>query len=256
MDDSMSSHRRSRSLLALVLFLVFVILVDGFTGVLGFSDLLAFYRSQHVDAHWANTWFGIRLSQFPRDLLTYAELIHTQQPEVIVETGTWWGGSAAFFASTLSDVRADGLVITIDIKDDWWQQTLTAKKIPEPLLAKIVFIEGDSTSDETLRQVQDRIRGKSCLFVFDSRHSKEHVLKELRSYAPLVGPGEYMIVNDTHHDLMFRRYWFRGGPQAAVKTFLAENDEFSVRKRGHRRARFTATRGGFLARAGKRPANP
>ncbi len=252
----MSSHRRSRSLLALAFFLLFVILVDGFTGLLGFSDLLAFYRSQFVHAHWANTWFEVKISQFPRDLVTYAELIHTQRPEVILETGTWWGGSAAFFASTLSDVRSDGVVITIDIKDDWWRRTLEAKKIPESILAKIVFIEGDSTSDETLRQVRNRIRGKSCLFVFDSRHSKDHVLKELRVYAPLVGPGEYMIVNDTHHDLMFRRYWFRGGPKAAVKAFLAENDEFTVQTRGHRRALFTATKGGFLLRAGKRRPKP
>ncbi len=66
-----------------------------------------------------------------------------------------------------------------------------------------------------------------------------------------MGPGELIIVNDTHHDLMFRVRWGRG-PNAAVRAFLAENDDFTRQDKGHRKALFSATRGGYLLRAGKR----
>lgn len=244
----MSSNRRTRALLALTLVVLFALVLDGFTGVLGVSDLLTLYRSQHVYALWSNKWLGVRLSQFPRDLATYAELIHKQRPDVIVETGTWYGASAFFLAHTLSDVRPDGKVITIDIDGRFWRQTLAEKDIPESTLERIIFIEGDSTAEDTLRQIMDHINGKSRLFIFDSMHTKDHVLKELRAYAPLVAPGEFMIVNDTHHDLMFARRWRRGGPHAAVKAFLAESNDFTLRPQGHPRALLTATKGGHLQR--------
>jgi len=53
----------------------------------------------------------------------------------------------------------------------------------------------------------------------DSLHNKEHVLAELKAYAPLVSPGSYIIVEDTHLDSII---WPDGapGPFAAVEAFL------------------------------------
>jgi cephalosporin hydroxylase len=60
--------------------------------------------------------------------------------------------------------------------------------------------------------------GAKVMVLFDSDHSKEHVLQELKLYSPLVTLNSYLIVNDTQ----------RGPPLAAVKEFLATADTFVV----------------------------
>ena len=59
------------------------------------------------------------------------------------------------------------------------------------------------------------LQSKDTVMVdLDSDHSKEHVLKELRLYAPLV--TEYLIVEDTN----------TSGPREAVDEFLKDNTQF------------------------------
>ena len=46
-------------------------------------------------------WMGVGVIQYPSDLITYAELVYQIRPEVIIETGTNYGGLAVFFATVL-----------------------------------------------------------------------------------------------------------------------------------------------------------
>jgi len=48
-----------------------------------------------------NQWHGMPILQWPTDLLILQELVGELRPRVIVETGTYRGGSAVFFASLL-----------------------------------------------------------------------------------------------------------------------------------------------------------
>ena len=66
---------------------------------------------------------------------------------------------------------------------------------------------------------------------------RDHVLAELRAYAPLVTPGQYLIVADTvvghldeHRAPKNRsKVWYRGNePLAALGAFLSETDRFEV----------------------------
>ena len=64
------------------------------------------------------------------------------------------------------------------------------------------------------------------MVILDSDHSKEHVLAELRAYAPLVSDGCYLIVEDTVASV---EEWEPGAdPLGALDEFLAETDAFAV----------------------------
>src|SRR5438045_3390452 len=79
----------------------------------GFHKL--YYDSAVFGKTWANTnWLGAQVGKCPLDLWMYQEIIYRLKPDLIIETGTYYGGSAYFFAS-LCDLIGKGRVISIDI---------------------------------------------------------------------------------------------------------------------------------------------
>ena len=60
-------------------------------------------------------WLGATVLKYPTDLWSYQEIVAETRPDLIVETGTWRGGSALFLAGLL-DALGDGTVISIDIE--------------------------------------------------------------------------------------------------------------------------------------------
>ena len=68
------------------------------------------------------------------------------------------------------------------------------------------------------------------MHVVGSPVSREHVLRDLRTYAQFVGVGSYLIVEDTVIDL-FRAGDGLGtvdGPLAAVEQFVREDSRFQI----------------------------
>jgi len=168
---------------------------------------------------WENTfWFGVPARKCPLDLWIYQEIICQLKPDLIIETGTYKGGTALFMAN-ICDLLSSGEIITIDISP-----------IPEEIRPKhrrITYLIGSSTSPEILNQVQEKRKGAAkCLVILDSDHSKLHVLNELRLYSSLVSKDSYLIVEDTNingHPVLEN---FGLGPWEAVEEFLAENTDF------------------------------
>src|SRR5215204_6147628 len=62
------------------------------------------------------SWFGYELLKCPLDLWIYQELLVRTRPDVVVETGTWCGGSALYLAMILDHI-GQGRVITVDIEE-------------------------------------------------------------------------------------------------------------------------------------------
>jgi cephalosporin hydroxylase len=60
-------------------------------------------------------WLGTVIWQSPFDAWILQEMISDLRPEVIVETGTWEGGSAYYFAC-ICDLLGHGEVISIDLE--------------------------------------------------------------------------------------------------------------------------------------------
>ena len=168
---------------------------------------------------WSDThWLGVPAQKCAFDLWVYQELLHELRPAVIVECGTANGGSALYLAS-ICDLLGHGEVVTVDIADEPGR----------PSHERIMYLTGSSTAPEIVERVQQLVAGRApVVVILDSDHSRDHVLNELRLYAPLVSAGSYLIVEDSNvngHPVLPD---FGPGPAEAVTQFLGETDEFEV----------------------------
>jgi len=166
---------------------------------------------------WSNTTFlGIRVMKNPMDLWMMQYIITEVKPDYIVETGTADGGSALYWAATLDLLGLeDSRVITMDIEDH------TAAVAEHSLWQEYVeFIHSSSTDPETVESIADRVKGKTVMVMLDSNHEGHHVLQELRMYGPLVSPGSYLIVEDTHLDGIPVAPEWGPGPMSALIEYL------------------------------------
>ena len=141
----------------------------------------------------------------------YQEIIHEVRPDVIIECGSYKGGSALFLAS-MCDLVNNGRVISVDVMP-WFR----------PKHRRISYILGSSTDPAIVESIRGEIDG-SVMAILDSAHDKGHVLDEMRAYAPMV--TSYLIVEDTNVNGHPIAPDFGPGPMEAVEQFLAENDEF------------------------------
>ncbi len=197
----------------------------------------ALYYDRRVQTWGETYWLGHHALKCPLDLWVYQEILHEVRPNLIIETGTYRGGSALFLAS-ICELLGRGEVVTID----------AATQKGRPRHKRIAYLTGSSTSEAMLRQVRRRARGKNrVLVLLDSGHSMEHVLAELRSYAPLVTPGSYLIVEDTNLNGHPVESDHGPGPAEAVATFLAENSAFA-RDESREKLLLTFNPGGYLKR--------
>lgn len=174
-----------------------------------------------MDQTWKNTfWLGVPVAKCPLDLWVYQEIIFELKPDVIIECGTYKGGSALFMAHVL-DILNNGKVISIDIEDIELR----------PQHKRIDYLLGSSTSEDVVAQVARLISGKErVMVVLDSDHHKEHVLNELRIYSRFVTRGSYLIVEDTNVNGHPVFPTFGPGPMEAVDQFLRENKDFFIDK--------------------------
>lgn len=172
---------------------------------------------------WVNQWFGIPTLQNPNDAWVIQEIISEVKPDYIIEAGTYRGGSAALWATILREMNPAGHVITIDIEDK-------SAKAREMDIAKkmVTFVIGSSTDPKVVAEIAEQVKGKRTLVILDSDHSRDHVLKELESYAPLVNVGSYIVVQDSNvngHPVFHKH---GPGPMEAIKAFLASVKNFEV----------------------------
>lgn len=203
----------------------------------------AFHRLSYGGETWRHADFlGVGVLKNPLDLWIYQELVHRIRPDLIVETGTMFGGSA-FYLATLCDLVDNGRVVTIDITE----------RPNRPTHPRLRYMTGSSTSEEILTEVKAMAADAAAVMVIlDSDHTCGHVLEELRRYSPFVTPGSYVVVEDTN--VNGHPVWptFGPGPMEAVDAFLAETDEFEIDP-DCERFLYTMNPRGYLRR---RPAGP
>jgi len=188
------------------------------------------------DAWTEATWLGAQALKNPLDLWVYQEIMVETRPELIVETGTYRGGSA-FFLASICDLLGAGEVVSIDIeplRDDY------------PAHPPVTYLGGRSSTDpEVVAEVRGRAREKRTLVVLDSDHSQAHVEAELAAYADLVPVGCYLIVEDSNIGQI--RKDLLPGPLEAIGVFLAGTDAFEI-DRSREKFLITFNPSGYLRR--------
>ena len=174
-----------------------------------------FYEHMHLRNNGINEprWRGIQVVKFPADLILYAQTIYTLKPDYIIETGTKFGGSASFFGDMMSlFCGPEAKVITIDVV-----------KRPVPLHPRVEYIIGSSSDRAVVEDVKSRIPGGrgAVMVVLDADHSRTHVMRELRLFAPMVTHRQFIVVEDS-----YTRDEAMKGPGHAVEWFLTKTDKF------------------------------
>ncbi|MED0952486.1 cephalosporin hydroxylase family protein [Bacillus mobilis] len=187
------------------------------------NEFLKLYYDSNVWLHDTH-WLGVPIFKLPSDLFLYQEIIYELKPDLIIECGTCYGGSALYLASIL-DLVGKGHVITIDI-------------FPQPNRPshdRITYVTASSVSVQAVQTILNmRKPDDVILVILDSDHSKEHVEKELSLYKSIVTTGSYIIVEDTSINGNPVSPDWGPGPMEAVEEFLAKNNNFIIDESKHK----------------------
>jgi len=202
----------------------------------------AYFKWYYDTGVWKGVQYrGVRTLKSVSDMWNYQEIIHDLDVQWIIETGTRHGGSALYFADLLALRGARGKVVSIDLDavSNWVTEH-----------PRIEFLYGDSAAPDMVRLVESVLtepRGR-LFVILDSDHSRDHVLRELHAYVPLMRSGDYLVVEDTCINGHPVRPEFGPGPWEAVEQFLAERPG-ALRPDTGREAKFgftCAPRGFFI----------
>jgi cephalosporin hydroxylase len=158
-------------------------------------------------------WMNVPCFKLPQDLFVYQDIICEIKPDLIIETGTFLGGSTLFLAHML-DLVGRGKVVSIDIQ-----------KLPRPQHPRITYLHGSSTDGALVEDLIAQHPNQKIMVILDSDHHQAHVEKELELFAAHVSLNSYLIVEDTHLE---KTPEFGAGPLDAIRAFLPRHPEFVV----------------------------
>jgi cephalosporin hydroxylase len=190
------------------------------------------FHERYYNAPIVPTYLGVKTMKCPLDLWVYQEILWERRPRLILEMGTAHGGTTLYLA-TLLDVLGEGRIITVDVRE----------RDPRPQHPRITYITGRST--DVLDEIPDE---DPTMVILDSAHGRDHVLAELRAYAPRVSSGHYLVVEDTNLNGNPVRPDFGPGPMEAVEEFLRDHPEFTV-DRSREKFMMTYNPGGYLLKS-------
>jgi cephalosporin hydroxylase len=184
---------------------------------------------------------GTPMLKNPFELALYPLLFWQVKPRTVIEIGSFLGASAMWFADIMRNCDVDGTVLSIDIQ-------VPVPPEPQP---NVRFLEGDANNlaaaltPELLAELE-----RPLVVIEDSTHTAETTLAVLSFFAPLMRPGEYIVIEDGTVSDLGRAHHFGGGPGYAISQFLAAHPEFAIDtsfcdRYGHN---FTGNPNGYLRR--------
>jgi cephalosporin hydroxylase len=163
---------------------------------------------------------GLAFLKSPFDIALYLQLIERLRPRTIIEIGTNEGGSALWFADTLSTLGIPGRILSIDVRP--------------PALAdpRISILQGNAVQLSLVlpKDVVNDLE-RPFLVVEDSAHRFDTTFAVLEFFHPILMRGDYIVIEDgvvaCLTEPAYRQY--DDGPNRAVAEFLEHHaDAYSV----------------------------
>jgi cephalosporin hydroxylase len=165
--------------------------------------------------HHNTTYRGVSCKKSPFDYVIYQMIIEEVKPDLIIEIGSFKGGSA-FYLADLLELHGKGEIHTIDIEDRIDDRVKDHKRIK-------FFAKGWENYD--LGLVKDF---KSVLVIEDGSHEYQDTLQAMIKFSTAVSRGSYLIIEDGIIDELGLSGEYNGGPVKAIKKFLGENKHFEI----------------------------
>ncbi len=200
------------------------------------------YYNNHIYGY--TSWLGVITWKSVSDMWNYQEIIFNLKPSLIIEFGTFMGGSALFFASILRSIGQKSKLISVDINHSRVSPATSSDPDIELML--------ESSSSP---KVADRITALCQEYpgrifaILDSDHSKAHVLAEMLLLRSILKPGDYLIVEDSNvngHPVLPN--WGEGPYEAIQEYFSRYPDDYERDVVREQKFGFTFATEGFLIR--------
>lgn len=208
------------------------------------------YHKWYYERHkvWTGTRFlGITTMKSVSDMWNYQEIITDIKPAVIVEFGSFAGGSAIFFDMIGRAVNPGLKVLSVDI--DHGLLDPRVKEYPE-----IEFLESSSTDARVMQRISDLRQAYPgrAFFILDSDHSRTHVLNEMLGIRDILQTDDYVIVEDSNvNGHPVAKNW-GPGPFEAMQDYFRRYPDDYVRDTGReQKFAFTFATNGFLVFKGR-----
>ncbi len=196
-------------------------------------EWLIFHYTMH--RHYTK-YLDRRVLKTPFDWIVTGDIIQDTRPEVVIEIGSYEGGTTLWMAHLLDAMNVEGRVIGIDI-------VATPTRVEHP---RITWLIGDCLDEKIVNQVERLCEGKRCMVIEDSDH-KYHVTKGiLDTYHRFVSPGCYFVVEDTIVEFIHMPPF--PGPLSAVKEFVAAHEDRFVIDRSREKYIISHNPMGYLLR--------
>lgn len=196
-------------------------------------EWLYFHNVMH--RHYTQ-YLGRKILKPPFDWIVLGDIITDTKPEVIIEIGSYDGGSALWMANLFDAMGWDGTIIGVDIID---RPTV----VQHP---KIKWVIGDCNEASTIRQVEEIAAGRRTMLIEDSDHKYTVTKGILDNYSHLVSEGCYIIVEDTIVEHVKLPPF--PGPLKAVTEFVDEMKGKFVIDRAREKYIITYNPQGYLLR--------
>jgi len=190
------------------------------------------------------TWMGVQTYKSPMDMWNYQEILFSLKPSVVIEFGTWQGGSALFFSSIMKQIGRPYVVVSVDIE----ASRISDKTKSDPNIRLLTMSSAAQELQETLKDIREKNPGPAFA-ILDSDHSKQHVLAEMMNLRNVLIAGDYLVVEDSNINGHPVAKSFGPGPYEAIQEYFCmfpqdyEHDFDRERKFG-----FSFAPNGFLRR--------
>ena len=203
-------------------------LAFGYEVAQGFVGMHKHIRGVGVGKTEGMMFFGVKTEQSVVDASVIQYLLYKTRTDLLIELGTYCGGSAVYYAKMMLDYNPTATVVTVDISDParnfCYENDAVRKPVWKMLTERqtIISMVGDLSrktplkQDQKIRALIERLarNASSVMVIDDSDHLSPPTVRRFDYLSKFVTPGNFYILQDTRLDfdcaysqLTVRRPW-------------------------------------------------